>query len=113
MVTKDIIEQVPLGEIGDYVLSMVPVPKAGTGEPRITIDFTPVNKYVNRHGYPTRTPEEEIAQIPGMADFRVDLITVSLIMADEVRNMGNFKRIVYSDYSLKEGLHFQYLEEHA
>jgi hypothetical protein len=66
MVKKCIIEPVPLGQVGDWVLAMVPVPKqGGSGEPRITIDFVPLNKYVKRQGYPTRTPAEEISQIPG------------------------------------------------
>ncbi len=72
MVKKEIIETVPLGEIGDWVLVMVAIPKPGKDEVRITIDFQPINKYVKRQGYPTKTPSEEIAQIPkGMKYFTV------------------------------------------
>ncbi len=70
MEKKDVIETVPLGEVGDYVLGMVPVQKQGSDEPRITVDFSPLNKYVKRQGYPTKSPAEEVAQIPpGMKYF--------------------------------------------
>ncbi len=70
MVQKDIIETVPIGEVGDWVLGMVVVAKQGSDEPRITVDFQPLNKYVKRMGYPTKTPAEEVAQIPaGMVWF--------------------------------------------
>lgn len=52
---------------------------------------------------------DEIRAIPGMADFRVKLISVSLTMAQEVVKMGSFQKIVYSDYSLKEGLYFDFV----
>lgn len=54
---------------------------------------------------------DDIREIPGMADFRVKLITVSLTMAKEVVRMGGFKKIVYSDYSLKEGLYFDFVSK--
>ncbi len=71
MEKKDVIETVPMGEVGEWVSSLVPVPKQdGSGEPRITIDLAPLNKYVIRQGYPTKTPAEEVAQIPaGMVWF--------------------------------------------
>ncbi len=70
MVQKDIIESVPIGEVKDWVLGMVVLQKPNSEELRITIDFGPVNKYIKRQGYPTKTPSEEIAQIPaGMLYF--------------------------------------------
>ncbi len=70
MEQKDVIEEVPIGEVGEWVLPMVPMQKQGTDEVRITIDCTPLNKYVKRQGYATKIPSEEVAQIPsGMVYF--------------------------------------------
>ena len=43
---------------------MVVVPKKASAEPRITVDFTGLNKYVERPAYPTRGPSEVVASIP-------------------------------------------------
>ncbi len=70
MVQKDVIETVPLGEVGEWVLGLVTVAKQGSDEPRLTVDFSPVNKYIKRMGYPTKIPAEEVANIPaGMKYF--------------------------------------------
>ncbi|QQP31429.1 Uncharacterized protein FKW44_025038 [Caligus rogercresseyi] len=64
MVQKQIIERVPQGEAPEWLFSMVVVPKAGTDEPRVTVDFSPLNPFVKRPMYPCRVPAEEVAQIP-------------------------------------------------
>lgn len=70
MVQKDIVEKVPVGEVPDWILSMVVVPKAGTDEPRMTVNFQPMNPHVIRTGHPCGVPAEEIAQVPpGMKYF--------------------------------------------
>ncbi|QQP54645.1 Uncharacterized protein FKW44_007538 [Caligus rogercresseyi] len=72
MVQKQIIERVPQGEAPEWLFSMVVVPKAGTDEPRVTVDFSPLNPFVKRPMYPCRVPAEEVAQIPpGMTHFTV------------------------------------------
>ncbi|QQP37931.1 Transposon Tf2-6 polyprotein [Caligus rogercresseyi] len=63
MVQKHIIERVPQGESAGWLFSMVVVPKAGTDEPRVTVDFSPLKSFVNAM-YPFRVPAEEVAQIP-------------------------------------------------
>ncbi len=72
MMKKDIIEKVPIGESPDWVMSLVVVPKKGTDEPRITVDFTPMNPYIKVPAHPSKVPAEEVAQIPpGMKWFAV------------------------------------------
>ena len=49
---------------------MVVVPKKSTAEPRITVDLTELNKYVERPTYPTCVPSEVVASVsPGMKYF--------------------------------------------
>lgn len=70
MVKKDIVEKVPIGEVPDWILSMVVVPKSGTNEPRMTVNFQPMNPHVIRAGHLCGVPAEEVAQIPpGMKYF--------------------------------------------
>ncbi len=69
MVAKDVIETVEADDVGEWCLGMVAVPKRGSDEPRITIDFSPLNKYVKRRGYPTKIPKDEVAQIPAGMKF--------------------------------------------
>jgi hypothetical protein len=70
MVAKDIAEKVPVGEVPEWILSMVVVPKPGTDKPRMTVNFQPMNPYVIRAAHPCGVPAEEVAQIPpGMKYF--------------------------------------------
>ena len=70
MVTKGVIEKVPVGESFTWCHPMVVVPKKSSAEPRITVDLTGLNKYVQRPAYPTRVPSEVVASIPpGMRYF--------------------------------------------
>ena len=70
MEKKGIIEDVPLNEVPEWTHPMVVVPKKGSEEPRITVDFTAINPYVKRPGHPTKIPADEVAQIgPGMGVF--------------------------------------------
>ncbi len=73
MVEKDIAEIVPVGENPECFLGMVCVAKKGKiNDPRITVDFKPVNRYVKRLGYPTKVPAEKVMDIPpGMKFFTV------------------------------------------
>ncbi len=94
MVLKDVIEFVPIGEVGDWVLAMVTVAKAGSSEPRITIDFGPLNPYVKRMGYPTKTPAEEVARIPAGMKFFTTLDGRhgywQVLLAEECRHLTTF-----------------------
>ncbi|CAL8106515.1 unnamed protein product [Orchesella dallaii] len=70
MISKDIIEPVPVGEAIDWCHPMVVVPKKASSEPRITVDLTGLNKFVRRPAYPTKVPREVVARIPpGMKYF--------------------------------------------
>ncbi len=72
MEAKDVVERVPPNENPDWIMSLVVVPKAGSNEPRLTVDFTPMNPYIKRSPHPGRVPAEEVAQIPhGMRWFTV------------------------------------------
>lgn len=53
----------------------------------------------------------EQRHIPGMDEFRVNLMSVSILLIDTVMEMGNFTELTYSDYSLKEGIFYQYLDQ--
>ena len=53
MVTKGVIEKVPVGESFTWCHPMVVVLKKSSTEPRITVDLTGLNKYVQRPAYPT------------------------------------------------------------
>ena len=49
---------------------MVVVPKKASSEPRITVDLTGLNKYVESPAYPTPVPSDVVASIPpGMRYF--------------------------------------------
>lgn len=70
MQEQGIVEDVPMGEAPEWIHPMVVVPKKSSDEPRITIDFSALNRYVKRPGYPTKVPRELVAEIPqGMGVF--------------------------------------------
>ena len=70
MESKGVIKKVPVGEPFTWCHPMVVVPKKASAEPRITVDLTGLNKYVERPAYPTRVPSEIVASIPpGMRYF--------------------------------------------
>ena len=72
MVTKGVIEKVPVGDSFTWCHPMVVVvvPKKSYAEPRITEDLTGLNKYVQRSTYPSRVPSEVVSSIPpGMRYF--------------------------------------------
>ena len=49
---------------------MLVVPKKSSAEPRITVDLTGLNKYVERPAYPTHVPSEVVVTVPpGMKHF--------------------------------------------
>ncbi len=55
----------------------------------------------------TRLNAAERAQLKGMVDFRVEMIVVASILMDVVVKRFKMKRIIASNYSLKEGMLFQ------
>ena len=70
MGSKGVLKKVPVGEPFMWCHPMVVVPKKASTEPRITVDFTWLNKYAKRPAYPTRVPSEVVASIPlGMRYF--------------------------------------------
>jgi len=58
-----------VGENPEWIHPMVVVPKKNSNEPRVTGDFTSLNPYVKRPGYPTKIPSEEIKQVPSGMKF--------------------------------------------
>ncbi|RYD79983.1 MAG: hypothetical protein EOP53_08805 [Sphingobacteriales bacterium] len=62
------------------------------------------NKLIN-------STQEEIAQIPGMPAFRVEMIGVAVIMIHYVSHRLRVKKLIASDYALKEGVMFSLMSE--
>jgi len=57
-----------------------------------------------------RSTRAETYEIPGVDDFRVPLMPVSVILIETILGFGNFSEMAYSDYSMKEGMFFDYVE---
>ncbi|TAE85603.1 MAG: exopolyphosphatase [Bacteroidetes bacterium] len=49
---------------------------------------------------------EQRSKLKGMVDFRTEMITVATVLMDVVMKVCGVKRIIVSDYSLKEGVFF-------
>jgi exopolyphosphatase/guanosine-5'-triphosphate,3'-diphosphate pyrophosphatase len=58
-----------------------------------------------------QSTQAEIAQIPGMPAFRVEMITVAAVMIHYVLKRLNIKKLIASDYALKEGVMFSLMNE--
>lgn len=58
----------------------------------------------------SKSDKIELFEIPGMDDFRAELMPVSVVLIEKVLSLGHFKEIWYSDYAMKEGIFFEYLE---
>ncbi len=56
--------------------------------------------------------QAQIAQIPGMPPFRVEMIGVAVIMINFVIKKLKIKKLIASDYALKEGVMFSLMNEH-
>jgi len=54
---------------------------------------------------------EELYQMPGLALFRVEMITVGILLIKFVVAKLKIKKIIASDYALKEGILFRMMEE--
>ncbi|MCB0737827.1 MAG: hypothetical protein KDC92_09970 [Bacteroidetes bacterium] len=81
-----------------------------TGETLIEIDVQSAYKIIELIKNSTF---DELRLIPGMASFRVKLITVSLLMVETLMHQIGIEFLAYSHYSLKEGLFLNYLEKNA
>lgn len=57
-----------------------------------------------------RSDRSALFEIPGMHDFRAEQMPVSVILIEEVLKLGNLKELWYSNYSMKEGVFYEYLE---
>jgi exopolyphosphatase/guanosine-5'-triphosphate,3'-diphosphate pyrophosphatase len=55
--------------------------------------------------------QEELAQLPGMPAFRVEMITVAVVMVHYVLHRMRLKKMIVSDYALKEGVMFKLMSE--
>ena len=62
-VRKGILRKVPVGERTDWCMRMLVVPKHN-GSPRRTVDFQPLNKYIDREIHHTPTPFQVVSSIP-------------------------------------------------
>ena len=57
--------------------------------------------------------QSELRNLPGLPEFRVEMISVALIMVNYVLQRLNLKRIITSDYALKEGVMYKLMLEHS
>jgi exopolyphosphatase/guanosine-5'-triphosphate,3'-diphosphate pyrophosphatase len=53
---------------------------------------------------------EEIAKLPGLPQFRVEMITIAVIMIRYVLHRLKIKKMIASDYALKEGVMFRIMD---
>ncbi len=53
----------------------------------------------------------ELATMPGLIAFRVEMIAIGIIMIDYIMKRQHLKRLIVSDYALKEGIMFKLMEE--
>jgi exopolyphosphatase/guanosine-5'-triphosphate,3'-diphosphate pyrophosphatase len=57
-----------------------------------------------------RSDRSDLNEIPGMHDFRAEQMPVSVVLIEEILKLGSFKEFWYSDYAMKEGIFYEYLE---
>ena len=70
MEAQGLIERVPMDEPLTWLHPMVVVEKKNSTEPRITVDFKHLNKYIERPVHPHNAPREAVARVPkGMKFF--------------------------------------------
>lgn len=55
----------------------------------------------------------ELIYVPGLPGFRVEMISVAMIMINYVIQRLRLKRIIASDYALKEGVMYKLMLEHS
>jgi exopolyphosphatase/guanosine-5'-triphosphate,3'-diphosphate pyrophosphatase len=55
----------------------------------------------------------ELANLPGLPKFRVEMITVGIIMIHYIMHRLRLKKMIASDYALKEGVMFKLMHEPA
>jgi exopolyphosphatase/guanosine-5'-triphosphate,3'-diphosphate pyrophosphatase len=57
--------------------------------------------------------QSELRNVPGLPEFRVEMISVALILVNHVMRRLNLKRMVTSDYALKEGVMYKLMLQHS
>jgi exopolyphosphatase/guanosine-5'-triphosphate,3'-diphosphate pyrophosphatase len=57
------------------------------------------------------TKRDELKLIPGMPEFRAEMMTVAIIMINYVIKKLNIRKLIASDYALKEGVMFNMMKE--
>lgn len=57
--------------------------------------------------------QEELKYVPGLPEFRIEMITVALIMIRYIKHRLNLEKMIASDYALKEGVMFRLIKESA
>jgi len=55
--------------------------------------------------------QEQLRNLPGLPTFRVEMITVGVIMIHYVMNRLRLRKMIASDYALKEGVMFRLMKE--
>jgi exopolyphosphatase/guanosine-5'-triphosphate,3'-diphosphate pyrophosphatase len=58
-----------------------------------------------------RSTKGELLDVPGMVAYRSDLIVVSVLLARYILGLGQFNQLYYSDYAMKEGVFYDYMEQ--
>ncbi len=54
--------------------------------------------------------QAELAQMPGLPQFRVEMISVGIVLIKYVMKRLNLKKMIASDYALKEGVMFKLMK---
>lgn len=62
------------------------------------------------HDKIVNSTREELSEIPGMVAFRVEMISIGVMLINYVLNRLQLKKIIVSDYALKEGIMFRIME---
>jgi exopolyphosphatase/guanosine-5'-triphosphate,3'-diphosphate pyrophosphatase len=57
------------------------------------------------------TKRENLKYIPGMPDYRAEMMTVAIIMIKYVLKSLGIRKLIVSDYALKEGVMFKIMKE--
>lgn len=58
-----------------------------------------------------KSSQLEMREIPGIDNFRIPLMPVSVILIESILGLSSFTEMAYSDFSMKEGIFFEYIEQ--
>lgn len=70
-----------------------------------------MNHFCDIYNRIIHSTREELKEIPGLPQFRVEMITVAVVMIKYVLHRLNIKKVIASDYALKEGVMFSLMND--